>query len=200
MWSFLNGFLHSASGFKVHFCCSVYQDFSFQTVFRKWWWRCITKLCLTLLWPHGLQPTRLQCLGFPRQEYWSGLPFLFPGDLPNTGITPEPTALAGGFFTAELPGKPFPGVTVSFHILTSSVWTFWFFHILTNTCYLSFRLQPFSGWSGISLWVWFSFIWWLMMLSVLSCTFWPSVYLLWRNTYSDFWPICNFSCLSVIEF
>ena len=27
--------------------------------------------------------------GFPRQEYWSGLPFLFPGDLPNPGIEPE---------------------------------------------------------------------------------------------------------------
>ena len=41
---------------------------------------------------------------FPRQEYWSGLPFPSPGDLPDPGI--EPTswvspALAGGFFTTE---------------------------------------------------------------------------------------------------
>ena len=42
----------------------------------------------------------------PRQEYWSGLPFLSPGDLPNPGIEPEPPALAGGFFTTEPPGKP----------------------------------------------------------------------------------------------
>ena len=27
-------------------------------------------------------------MGFPRQEYWSGLPCLLPGDLPDTGIEP----------------------------------------------------------------------------------------------------------------
>ena len=41
-------------------------------------------------------------MGFSRQENWSGLPFLPPGDLPDSGI--EPTSLmypelAGGFFT-----------------------------------------------------------------------------------------------------
>ena len=37
--------------------------------------------------PHGLQPTRLlRPWDFPRQEYWSGLPFPSPGDLPNPGI------------------------------------------------------------------------------------------------------------------
>ena len=45
-------------------------------------------------------------MGFPRQESWVGLPFLFPGDLPNPGIEPESPALAGGFFTTEPPGKP----------------------------------------------------------------------------------------------
>ena len=38
-------------------------------------------------------------MGFPRQEYWSGLPFPPPGDLPDPGIKPESPALAGGFFT-----------------------------------------------------------------------------------------------------
>ena len=40
-------------------------------------------------------------MGFPRQEYWSGFPFLPPGDLPNAGIEPESPAspvLAGRFF------------------------------------------------------------------------------------------------------
>ena len=32
-------------------------------------------------------------LGFSKQEYWSGLPFPFPGDLPNTGIKPWSPAL-----------------------------------------------------------------------------------------------------------
>ena len=48
-------------------------------------------------------------MGFPRQEYWSGLPFSPPGDLPDPGVEPVfPTspALAGRFFTAEPSGKP----------------------------------------------------------------------------------------------
>ena len=48
-------------------------------------------------------------MGFPRQEYWSGLPFPSSGDLPDPGIEPTSLvspALAGGFFTTEPPGKP----------------------------------------------------------------------------------------------
>ena len=48
-------------------------------------------------------------IGFPRQEYWSGLPFPSPGDLPNPRtelISPVFPALAGKFFTTEPPGKP----------------------------------------------------------------------------------------------
>ena len=44
-------------------------------------------------------------MGFPRQEYWSGLPFLSPGDLPNPEIEPMSPVLAGGFFSTEPPGK-----------------------------------------------------------------------------------------------
>ena len=45
--------------------------------------------------------------GFSRQEYWSGLPFPPPGDLPNPGIKPEsPVSLAGRFSTGEPSGKP----------------------------------------------------------------------------------------------
>ena len=44
-------------------------------------------------------------MGFSRQEYWSGLPFPSPGDLPDPGIKPTSPALAGGFFTAEQPGN-----------------------------------------------------------------------------------------------
>ena len=43
---------------------------------------------------------------FPRQEYCSGLPFPSPGHLPHPRIKPLSPALAGGFFTAEPPGKP----------------------------------------------------------------------------------------------
>ena len=37
--------------------------------------------------------------GLPRQEYWNGLPFALPGDLPNPGIEPESLAMAGGCLT-----------------------------------------------------------------------------------------------------
>ena len=40
-------------------------------------------------------------MGLARQEYWSGLPFPFPGDLPDSGIKPTSPALAGGLFTTE---------------------------------------------------------------------------------------------------
>ena len=43
-------------------------------------------------------------MGFPRQEYWSGLPFPSPGDFPDPGTEPESLtspALAGGFFTTS---------------------------------------------------------------------------------------------------
>ena len=44
--------------------------------------------------------------GFSSQEYWSGLSFPPPGDLPNLGIEPVSPTWSGGFFTTELPGKP----------------------------------------------------------------------------------------------
>ena len=47
-------------------------------------------------------------MGFPRKEYWSGLLFPSPGELPDPGIEPVTLALAGGFFPTEPPGKPSP--------------------------------------------------------------------------------------------
>ena len=44
-------------------------------------------------------------MGFSRQEYWSGLPFPSPGDLPNPGIEPVSPVLVGESFTTEPPGK-----------------------------------------------------------------------------------------------
>ena len=40
-------------------------------------------------------------VGFFRYEYWSGLPFPPPGDLPDPRIEPASSALADGFFTSE---------------------------------------------------------------------------------------------------
>ena len=64
----------------------------------------VAKLCPTLCNPMDCQaPLSMR---FPRQDYRSGLLFPSPGDLPNPGIEPWSPALAGGFFSAEPPGKP----------------------------------------------------------------------------------------------
>ena len=44
-------------------------------------------------------------MGFSRQEYWSGLPWLSPGDLPDPRTEPVSTELAGGFFTTDHQGS-----------------------------------------------------------------------------------------------
>ena len=64
------------------------------------------QLCLTLCDP--MYPQTPVSMGFPRQEFWRGLPFPPPGDLPDSGIEPASPVLAGRFFTPEPPGKPHP--------------------------------------------------------------------------------------------
>ena len=44
-------------------------------------------------------------IAFPRQEYWSGLPFLSPGDPPKPGIEPESSALQADSLPTDLSGK-----------------------------------------------------------------------------------------------
>ena len=46
-------------------------------------------------------PPGSSSMGFSWEEYWSGLPFPSPGELPNPGIEPVSLALAGGFFATE---------------------------------------------------------------------------------------------------
>ena len=46
-------------------------------------------------------------MGFSRQEYWSGLPFPSPGDLPDPGIELGSPAFQADALTSEPPGKPF---------------------------------------------------------------------------------------------
>ena len=60
--------------------------------------------CLTFATPWTVAHQAPLSMGFSREEYWSGLPFPTPGDLPDPGT--EPTSLAsfalgGGLFTAS---------------------------------------------------------------------------------------------------
>ena len=57
-----------------------------------------------LVWriPWTEEPGGLQSMGFPRQEYWSGLPFPSPGDLPDPGTEPGSPVLQADSLPSEL--------------------------------------------------------------------------------------------------
>ena len=54
-------------------------------------------------------------MGFSRQEYWSGFPFLSPGDLPDPGIEPRSPVLQADSLPPELQGKLLPLVIPSIY-------------------------------------------------------------------------------------
>ena len=59
-------------------------------------------------------------MGFPRQDYWSALPFPSPGDLPDPGIKPRSPSSQANSLPAEPPGK-FPGYMVLLYPLSPSL-------------------------------------------------------------------------------
>ena len=64
----------------------------------------VTKSCLTLATPWVVARQAPLSMGFSGQEYWSGLPYPPPRDLPHLGIEPaslKSPALAGRFFTTS---------------------------------------------------------------------------------------------------
>ena len=84
----------------------------------------VTQSCLTLCGPVDCSPPAPLSMGFPRQEYWSGVPFPAPRDLPDPGIEPvslASPALAGGLSitctTWEAP---------AFKIITLEINTFYY--------------------------------------------------------------------------
>ena len=66
----------------------------------------VTKLCPTVVTPWIVAHQAPLSMGFSRQEYWSGLPFPSPGDLPDPGIEPRSPTLQADALTSEPPGKP----------------------------------------------------------------------------------------------
>ena len=61
---------------------------------------------LTLCSPMDRSPPGSSDHEFSRQEYWSGLPFPSPGDLPDPGIESRSSALQADYLPTEPPGKP----------------------------------------------------------------------------------------------
>lgn len=80
-----------------------------------------------------------------------------------------------------------------------------FLHILANT-FVSFLLWSFSPMWSSSSWIQFVFLWWLMMPSNFSCSYWPFMYFLWRNIYShsflifNYLSYCSLMCCTRIPF
>ena len=66
----------------------------------------VAKSCLTLNTPWIVACQAPLSMGFSRQEYWSGLPFPSPRDLPDPGIEPRSPALEVDSLPSEPPGKP----------------------------------------------------------------------------------------------
>ena len=103
-------------------------------------------------------------MGFSRQEYWSGFPFLPLGDLPPAGIKPMSAASpAGGFFTAEPLEKPPPNKllkTNSWGLVYSGRWV-----LLGQSQLLDFDLihwealpqeKKLASYPWRAVWLWFS--------------------------------------------
>ena len=66
----------------------------------------VAQLCLTLCHPWTEAHKAPPSMGFSRQEYWSGLQFPSPGDLPTPGIKPRSPTLQADALTSAPPGKP----------------------------------------------------------------------------------------------
>ena len=82
----------------------------------------VAKLCTALFVPWAIVQQGSLSLGFLKQEYWSGLPFTFPRDLPDLETESGSYALTDGFFLTEPPEKPsFYLVSYSgFRVISSS--------------------------------------------------------------------------------
>ena len=83
------------------YICSVY-TYSYCSMYS------VTQSCPTLCDPVHSSPPGSSIQGISQQEYWSGLPFPTPGDLPDPGIKPRSLvspALIARLFTPAPPGK-----------------------------------------------------------------------------------------------
>ena len=66
----------------------------------------VAQSCPTLCDPMDCSLPGFSAMGFSRQEYWSGLPFPSPGDLPDPRIEPRSPTLEADALTSEPSGKP----------------------------------------------------------------------------------------------
>ena len=89
----------------------------------------------------------LPSMGFSRQEYWSGLPFPSPGDLPDPGIEPRCPALQADTLISEPPGKPSREAGTRQLGFRSQLWDFSGSPMVKTPCFHS-RGCRFHPWLG----------------------------------------------------
>ena len=102
-WLLSLNLMNQTASFMLFFCISLI-SFSFQGIRVLLWICCCSVWLFVIPWTLVCQDPPF--MGFSRQEYWSGLPFSSPGDLPSLGINPTSPALTGRLFTTEPTGKP----------------------------------------------------------------------------------------------
>ena len=85
---------------------AVTEAVSALSIFQFWLVGLVANSCPTFETPWTVACQALLRVGFSRQEYWSGLPFPSPGDLPDPGIRPGSPVLQAHSLPTELWGKP----------------------------------------------------------------------------------------------
>ena len=95
----------------------------------------MAKLCLTLVTPWTVAYQDPLSVGYPRQEYWNGLSFLSPGDIPGLRIKPRSPVLQADSLLTELWGKS--------HKFCSWIMWFWllFSHLIVSSSLWPHGLQ-----------------------------------------------------------
>ena len=84
----------------------VCEDFFTHLPVKHYVWTCSVAHLRLFATPWTVAHQAPLFMGFPRQEYWGGLPFPSLGDLPDPGIAPGSPALQADASPSEPPGKP----------------------------------------------------------------------------------------------
>ena len=125
-------------------------------------------------------------VGFPRQEYWSGLPFPLLGDLPKPGSEPislQVSCITSEFFTTEPSGKPYSFLNcLVYSITSSSLHSFgdyipylWRLQNLWPSCYV-FPCHSLVHMIQVSFWHQLLFIYLFLQTSIQNKVCWVQLY------------------------
>ena len=122
-------------------------------------------------------------MGFSRQQYWSGLPFPSPGDLPDPGIEPRSLTFQVDALTSKPPGKPPQAALPSLNSYSTSK---------TQFKVLSLGTSDFSHWSGLQC---FSFVFPPRLAQTTGSSILLFIVLLWLLSTCHFRPFSTLSSL-----